>query len=93
MDFSPLMIYFLVWSIMTVQAFHLAQSLRAAINRGDKVRNIAKAFCSIFCIFVGLFFLFSHLSVAFHTKKIFILAFHTFIIIFQMVMIWLPKPE
>ena len=93
MDFSPLMIYFLVWAIMTVLAFNLAQGLRAAINRGDKVRNIAKALCSIFCISVGLFFFFSHMSVAFHTKKIFILAFHSFIIIFQMVMIWFPKPE
>ncbi len=93
MDFSPLMIYFLVWSIMTVLAFNLAQGLRAAINRGDKVRNIAKVFCSIFCISVGLFFFFSHMSVAFHTKKIFILAFHSFIIIFQMVMIWFPKPK
>ena len=45
-------IYFLSLSVLTFISFNLANSLRAAINRGDVVRNVAKIFCSIFCIFV-----------------------------------------
>ena len=43
--------YLLVWALLTIKSFDLAQSLRVAINNGDTVRPIAKAFTSIFCIF------------------------------------------
>ena len=47
-------IYFLSLSILTFISFNLANSLRAAINRGDIVRNVAKIFCSLFCIFIAM---------------------------------------
>ena len=45
--------YLLVWALLTIKAFDIAQSLRVAINNGDTVRPIAKVFTSIFCIIVG----------------------------------------
>ena len=53
--------YLLVWALLTIKAFDIAQSLRVAINNGDTVRPIAKAFTSIFCIIVGLLFMQTHL--------------------------------
>ena len=53
--------YLLVWTLLTIKAFDIAQSLRVAINNGDTVRPIAKAFTSIFCIIVGLLFMQTHL--------------------------------
>ena len=38
--------YLLVWAILTIKSFDLAQSLRVAINNGDTVRPIAKTFTS-----------------------------------------------
>ena len=85
-------IYFLSMAILTLMSFYLAQSLRSAINNGQTVRNVAKLFCSIFCIFVASLFLYAHLSLNFISSTI-IYTFHLFIIIFQMAMIWFPKPD
>jgi hypothetical protein len=85
-------VYNLVWALLTIKAFDLAQSLRVAINNGDTVRPIAKAFTSIFCIIVGLLFMQTHLWFDIWDQGL-VFAIHLFIIGYQMVMIWLPKPE
>ena len=85
-------VYLLVWALLTIKAFDIAQSLRIAINNGDTVRPIAKAFTSIFCIIVGLLFLQTHLWFDIWDQGL-VFAIHLFIIGYQMVMIWLPKPE
>ncbi len=85
-------IYFLSMAILTLMSFYLAQSLRSAINNGQTVRNIAKLFCSIFCILVASLFLFAHLSLGF-VNSVIVYIFHSFIVIFQMAMIWFPKPD
>ena len=90
--FIFLEIYFLSMTILTLMSFYLAQSLRSAINNGQTVRNIAKFFCSIFCIFVASLFLYAHLSLNLLSSTI-IYTFHIFIVIFQMAMIWFPKPD
>ncbi len=93
---EALYIYLLVWSLLTIKSFDLAQSLRVAINNGDTVRPIAKVFTSIFSIIVGLLFMQTHLELDFDMLwlgKSLIYAIHLFIIGYQMVMIWLPKPE
>ena len=82
----------LVWALLTIKAFDIAQSLRVAINNGDTVRPIAKAFTSIFCIIVGLLFMQTHLWFDIWDQGL-VFAIHLFIIGYQMVMIWLPKPE
>jgi len=84
--------YLLVWALLTIKAFDIAQSLRIAINNGDTVRPIAKAFTSIFCIIVGLLFMQTHLWLDVCDQGL-VFAIHLFIIGYQMVMIWLPKPE
>ena len=84
--------YLLVWALLTIKAFDIAQSLRVAINNVDTVRPIAKAFTSIFCIIVGLLFLQTHLWFDIWDQGL-VFAIHLFIIGYQMVMIWLPKPE
>ena len=75
--------YLLVWALLTIKSFDLAQSLRVAINNGDTVRPIAKTFTSVFCIIVGFDIWDQGL----------VMAIHLFIIGYQMVMIWYPKPE
>ena len=85
-------VYNLVWALLTIKAFDLAQSLRVAINNGDTVRPIAKAFTSIFCIIVGLLFMQTHLWLDVWSKEL-VYVIHLFIIGYQMLMIWLPKPE
>ena len=85
-------IYFLSMAILTLMSFYLAQSLRSAINNGQTVRNVAKVFCSIFCIFVASLFLYAHLSLNL-ISSIIIYTFHLFIVFFQMAMIWFPKPD
>ena len=85
-------IYFLSMAILTLMSFYLSQSLRSAINNGQTVRNIAKLFCSIFCVFVASLFLYAHLSLAL-VNSLIIYIFHIFIVIFQMAMIWFPKPD
>ena len=67
-------------------------SNRAAINRGDIVRNVAKIFCSLFCIFVAVMFLTIHLVNPIISVT-FAYIFHVFIILFQMAMIWFPPPK
>ena len=84
--------YLLVWALLTIKSFDLAQSLRVAINNGDTVRPIAKAFTSIFCIIVGLLFMQTHLWLDIWSKEL-VYVIHSFIIGYQMVMIWYPKPE
>ena len=84
--------YLLVWALLTIKAFDIAQSLRVAINNVDTVRPIAKAFTSIFCIIVGLLFMQTHLWFDIWDQGLGV-AIHLFIIGYQMVMIWLPKPE
>ena len=84
--------YLLVWALLTIKAFDIAQSLRLAINNGDTVRPIAKAFTSIFCIIVGLLFMQTHLWLDIWSKEL-VYVIHLFIIGYQMLMIWLPKPE
>ena len=84
--------YLLVWALLTIKAFDIAQSLRIAINNGDTVRPIAKAFTSIFCIIVGLLFMQTHLWLDVWSKEL-VYVIHLFIIGYQMLMIWLPKPE
>ena len=85
-------VYLLVWALLTIKAFDIAQSLRIAINNGDTVRPIAKVFTSIFCIIVGLLFMQTHLWFDIWDQGL-VFAIHLFIIGYQMVMIWLPKPE
>ena len=85
-------VYLLVWALLTIKAFDIAQSLRIAINNGDTVRPIAKAFTSIFCIIVGLLFMQTHLWFDIWDQGL-VFGIHLFIIGYQMVMIWLPKPE
>ena len=85
-------IYFLSLGVLTLISFNLANSLRAAINRGDIVRNVAKIFCSLFCIFVAVMFLTIHLKEPI-ISPIFAYIFHIFIILFQMAMIWFPPPK
>ena len=84
--------YLLVWALLTIKAFDIAQSLRIAIDNGDTVRPIAKAFTSIFCIIVGLLFMQTHLWFDIWDQGL-VFTIHLFIIGYQMVMIWLPKPE
>ena len=84
--------YLLVWALLTIKAFDIAQSLRVAINNGDTVRPIAKVFTSIFCIIVGLLFMQTHLWFDIWDQGL-VFTIHLFIIGYQMVMIWLPKPE
>ena len=84
--------YLLVWALLTIKSFDLAQSLRVAINNGDTVRPIAKAFTSIFCIIVGLLFMQTHLWIDIWSNEL-VYVIHLFIIGYQMLMIWLPKPE
>ena len=84
--------YLLVWALLTIKSFDLAQSLRVAIYNGDTVRPIAKAFTSVFCIIVGLLFMQTHLWFDIW-DSIVVYAIHLFIIGYQMVMIWYPKPE
>ena len=67
--------------------------LRAAINRGETVRNVAKGFCSGFCILVAILFLIAHLDLSYGAPQALIFFFHAFIVAFQMAMIWFPPPK
>ena len=86
-------IVFLGMAVMTVIAFNLGNSLRAAINRGETVRNVAKGFCSGFCILVAILFLIAHLDLSYGAPQALIFFFHAFIVAFQMAMIWFPPPK
>lgn len=86
-------IVFLGMAVMTMIAFNLSNSLRGAINRGETVRNVAKLFCSGFCILVASLFLITHLDLSYGAPKTLIFFFHGFIITFQMAMIWFPPPK
>ncbi|MAL52942.1 hypothetical protein N9V00_02810 [Bacteroidota bacterium] len=86
-------IVFLGMAVMTMIAFNLGNSLRAAINRGETVRNVAKGFCSGFCILVAILFLIAHLDLSYGAPQALIFFFHAFIVAFQMAMIWFPPPK
>ena len=86
-------IVFLGMAVMTTIAFNLGNSLRAAINRGETVRNVAKGFCSGFCILVAILFLIAHLDLSYGAPQALIFFFHAFIVAFQMAMIWFPPPK
>ena len=91
--FTSSAIVFLGMAVMTMIAFNLGNSLRAAINRGETVRNVAKGFCSGFCILVAILFLIAHLDLSYGAPQALIFFFHAFIVAFQMAMIWFPPPK
>jgi len=83
-------ILYLSMVIFTCYGFNLAQGLRAAINRGDTVRITPKILCSIYCISVSII----ASTIASNTAFSDLFAYlHIFIILFQMAMIWYPKPD
>ena len=76
--------------LFTCYGFNLAQGLRAAINRGDTVRVVPKALCSIYCISVSVI----AIKIVSDSSFSGLLAYlHVFIILFQSAMIWFPKPK
>ena len=81
-------ILYLGMVLFTCYAFNLAQGLRVAINRGDTVRIVPKLLCSIYCIsasLIGALIVPSSLSLFIY--------FHLFVILFQLAMVWFPKPK
>ena len=83
-------ILYLSMVLFTCYGFTLAQGLRAAINRGDTVRVIPKALCSIYCISVSII----AIKVVSDSPLSELLTYlHVFIILFQSAMIWFPKPK
>ncbi len=81
-------IYYLASVIFVCYGFNLAQGLRAAINRNETVRLVPKILCSFYCIsasLIGALIVPSSLS--------FFIYFHFFIILFQLAMVWFPKPK
>ena len=83
-------ILYLSMVIFTCYGFNLAQGLRAAINRGDTVRITPKILFSIYCISVSII----ASTIASNTSFSDLFAYlHIFIILFQMAMIWYPKPD
>ena len=81
-------VYYLAIAILVCYGFNLAQGLRVAINRNETVRVIPKVFCSIYCIsasLIGIMILPSSYQLISYLLA--------FIILFQMAMIWFPKPK
>ena len=76
--------------LFTCYGFNLAQGLRAAINRGDTVRIVPKILCSIYCISVSLIAIKITSNTTYSELFIYL---HIFIILFQIIMIWYPKPK
>ena len=81
-------IYYLASGIFVCYGFNLAQGLRAAINRNETVRVVPKILCSIYCISASLI----GVSIVPSLLSLFIY-FHFFIILFQLAMVWFPKPK
>ena len=81
-------IYYLASVIFVCYGFNLAQGLRAAINRNETVRVVPKILCSIYCISAALI----GVSIVPSLLSLFIY-FHFFIILFQLAMVWFPKPK
>ena len=80
-------VYYLAIAIFVCYGFNLAQGLKA-INRNETVRVIPKVFCSNYCVtasLIGIMILPSSYQL--------ISYLHVFIILFQMAMIWFPKPK
>ena len=83
-------ILYLSMVLFTCYGFTLAQGLRAAINRGDTVRIVPKILCSIYCISVSLIAIKIMSNTTYSELFIYL---HIFIIFFQTIMIWYPKPK
>ena len=83
-------IFYLSMVLFTYKGFDLAQGLRAAINRGDTVRIVPKILCSIYCILVSLIAIKITSNTTYSELFIYL---HIFIILFQIIMIWYPKPK
>ena len=81
-------VYYLPIAILVCYSFNLAQGLRVAINRNETVRVIPKVFCSIYCISASL------IRIMILPSSYQLISYlHVFIILFQMAMIWFPKPK
>ena len=83
-------ILYLCMVIFTCYGFNLAQGLRAAINRGDKVRITPKILCFTYCVSVSLIAIKIGSNSSF---SVFFTYLHILIILFQSAMIWYSKPE
>ena len=83
-------IFYLCMVLFTYKGFDLAQGLRAAINKGDTVRIVPKILCSIYCISVSLIAIKITSNTTYSELFIYL---HIFIIFFQTIMIWYPKPK
>ena len=83
-------ILYLSMVLFACYGFNLAQGLRAAINRGDTVRTIPKVLCSVYCISVSVIAILIAKETLFSEHITYL---HIFIILFQSVMIWFPKPK
>ena len=83
-------IMYLSMVIFSCYGFNLAQGLRAAINKGDTVRTVPTILCSIYCISVSLIAI--KITSNTNYSELFIYL-HIFIILFQAIMIWYPKPK
>ena len=94
-------IYYLASVIFVCYGFNLAQGLRAAINRNETVRVVPKILCSIYCVSASLIgaslvpYFSNFYAEAFyvHPSNIYLIYFHFFIILFQLAMVWFPKPK
>ncbi len=88
--------------IFTYLSFNMTQNLRSAINEGQKVRVLPKVLVTIFCTFVLLISCFCVVGITTTALYSFswsyivymqlLLPFHIFIYLFQLVMVWYPKP-
>ena len=83
-------IFYLSMVLFKYKGFDLGQGLRAAINRGDTVRIVPKILCSIYCISVSLIAIKIMSNTTYSELFIYL---HIFIILFQIIMIWYPKPK
>ena len=83
-------IIYLCMVIFTCYGFNLAQGLRAAINRGDRVRITPKILCFVFCISVSIIAINIMIDSPFSSLIIYL---HVLIMIFQSAMIWYSKPN
>tara|TARA_B100000424_G_C22763952_1_gene411860 strand:+ start:340 stop:642 length:303 start_codon:yes stop_codon:yes gene_type:complete len=94
-------IYYLASVIFVCYGFNLAQGLRAAINRNETVRVVPKILCSIYCISASLIgaSLVPYSTNSYvqdflvHPSMSYLIYFHFFIILFQLAMVWFPKPK
>ena len=90
-------IYYLAIVIFVCYGFVLAQGLRAAINRNETVRLVPKFLCSVYCLsasIIGIYIIpWTYGRYPFPDELRSFIFFHLFIIVFQLAMIWFPKPK